>query len=225
MHTSDVQPLIEAVWQYCQAEHWQEAYELMNEEGLFYCLRLWGANTLLLELCQLLLSKNWQFTPGDMAVIYSYIASTSGVLGQKTEALKYYERALLIRREVGERGGEGRTLNNLGRVYNALGQQAKAIEYCERALYLAKEVGDRGGEGRTLHNIGMIYAYAAKPRYDVALACVLLAKNLLNEYRVPRMLKMKCNGWRICVRELVRNATLHCWHRLSHVRSRLWSRR
>ena len=29
------EPLIEAVWQFCQAEQWQEAYGLMNKEYLF----------------------------------------------------------------------------------------------------------------------------------------------------------------------------------------------
>src|SRR5260221_9230759 len=42
----DVKPLIEAFWQYCQAGKWQEAYDLMLEEGLFADLRRWGRNTI-----------------------------------------------------------------------------------------------------------------------------------------------------------------------------------
>jgi tetratricopeptide (TPR) repeat protein len=131
---SDVQPLIEAVWQFCQAGAFQEAYELMEQEGLFGDLRRWGGNTILLELCQLLLAEDWHFTPQQKALICSNIASTSGVLGQKQEALKYYEQALRIRREVGDRGGEGTTLNNLGGVYDDLGQKQEALKYYEQAL-------------------------------------------------------------------------------------------
>ncbi len=93
---ADVQPLIEAVWQFCQAGKYQEAYQLMDDEELFSNLRLWGANTDLLELCQLLLSGNWQWTQQEKALIYSNVASVSGVLGKKQEALQYYERALAI---------------------------------------------------------------------------------------------------------------------------------
>ena len=66
----DVQPLIEAVWQFCQAEQWQEAYELMDKEYLFSDLRLWGGNVILLELCQFLLSSNWPPEPLQLSVIY-----------------------------------------------------------------------------------------------------------------------------------------------------------
>ncbi len=129
----------------------------MEHEGLFGDLRRWGGNTILLELCQLLLAENWEFTPQQKALIYSNIASTSGVLGQKQEALKYYEQALRIFGEVGDRGGEGTTLNNLGRVYNALGQKQEALKYYEQALRIRREVGDRGGEGTTLNNLGRVY--------------------------------------------------------------------
>jgi len=32
---SDVHDLIEAIWQFCQAEQWEEAYDLMGQEGIF----------------------------------------------------------------------------------------------------------------------------------------------------------------------------------------------
>ncbi len=51
----DVHSLVEAVQHYCAAEQWQKAYELMSEEGLFADLRTWGENSLLLELCELLM--------------------------------------------------------------------------------------------------------------------------------------------------------------------------
>jgi len=104
-------------------------------------------------------------------------------LGQKAKALDYYEQALVLRREVGDRAGEGTTLNNLGGVYDDLGQKAKALDYYEQALVLMREVGDRAGEGTTLHNIGMIYANVGQ--FDVALACVLLAKALYEYVQSP----------------------------------------
>ena len=180
---SDVQPLIEAVWQLAQAGQFQEAYEIMERESLFSNLRLWGGNATLLELCHLLLSEDWKYTQQQRALIYSYIASTSGVLGQKQEALQYYQQALAIYREVGDRGGEGTTLNNLGRVYHALGKKQEALQYYQQALELHKKVENPYMEGITLHNIGMIYD--SQSRYDVALACILRAKALFERVQSP----------------------------------------
>jgi hypothetical protein len=30
----DVEPLLEVIWQYCQAEQWQKAYAILEQEGL-----------------------------------------------------------------------------------------------------------------------------------------------------------------------------------------------
>jgi hypothetical protein len=84
---------------------------------------------------------------------------------------------------VGDRSGEGATLNNLGGVYDDLGQKDKALDYYQQALAICREVGDRAGEGTTLHNIGMIYAGFGW--LDAALACVLLAKALFEYVQSP----------------------------------------
>src|SRR5260221_7205691 len=49
---SDIQPLVEMVWHYCQAEQWREAYNLMEQEELFIDLTRWGRSTTLLDLCK-----------------------------------------------------------------------------------------------------------------------------------------------------------------------------
>ena len=67
-------------------------------------------------------------------------------LGEKRKALDYYEQALPLIRQVGDRAGEATTLNNIGGVYAALGDKRKALDYYEQALPLRRQVGDRGGE-------------------------------------------------------------------------------
>ena len=96
-------------------------------------------------------------------------------LGKQEEALKYYEQALAIRREVGNRSGEGTTLNNLGVVYDALGKKEEALKYYEQALASSREVGNRSGEGTTLNNLGKVYDDLGKKEealkyYEQALA-------------------------------------------------------
>ena len=57
-------------------------------------------------------------------------------LGDKRKALDFYEQALPLRRQVGDRGGEATTLNNIGSVYSALGDKRKALDFYEQALPL-----------------------------------------------------------------------------------------
>ena len=111
------------------------------------------------------------------------LAGISHAIGRTHKALRLYEQALAIRREVDDRSGEGTTLNNLGGVYNALGQKPQALAYYQQALAIWREVGDRSGEGITLHNIGMIYAGFGQ--LDVVLACALLAKALFEYVQSP----------------------------------------
>ena len=47
------------------------------------------------------------------------LAWTYDDLGQRSEALRLYEEALPIRREVGDRAGEATTLNNMAGMYYA----------------------------------------------------------------------------------------------------------
>ena len=110
----DVQPFVEAVWHFCQAEQWQDAYKLMNDEWLFTDLRRWGRNEQLLEIGKMLEAGKAQVTPSQVAHIHNNLGSVSNALGNKQEALRYYGEALSIRREVGDRGGEGTTLHNIG---------------------------------------------------------------------------------------------------------------
>jgi CHAT domain-containing protein/Tfp pilus assembly protein PilF len=78
-------------------------------------------------------------------------------LGENQKALKYYNQALLLRREVGDYRGEAATLNNIGLVYNSLGEKQRALEYYNQALPLKRAVNDQSSEATTLNNIGAVY--------------------------------------------------------------------
>lgn len=153
----DIQPLVEAVWQYCQANQWQAAYDLMDEEDMFNDLLLWGNNTLLVELCQVLLEGQSSYKPQLVASIYHYAANAYRVLGQKNIALKTYQETLRLRKEERNRVAEGVVLNDLGGVYDDLGEKRKALDYYEQALVIYREKGNRKFEGTALNNLGSVY--------------------------------------------------------------------
>jgi tetratricopeptide (TPR) repeat protein len=157
--SSDVHDLIEAIWQYSQAEQWQEAYDLMRREWIFPQLNLWGNNATLLELYTLFLpSQKWQPEDAQAALIYNNLGLALRDLGQMRQAQGYFEKALRLRRQIDDRKGEGASLNHLGRVYADLGEKERAKEYLEQALQIRREVKDRQGETTTLNNLGHVYA-------------------------------------------------------------------
>jgi tetratricopeptide (TPR) repeat protein len=61
-------------------------------------------------------------------------------LGQVVWANGYYERQLVIVREIGDRRGEGASLGNLGLPYANLGQVERAIGLLEQALRIGQEI-------------------------------------------------------------------------------------
>jgi tetratricopeptide (TPR) repeat protein len=83
--------------------------------------------------------------------------SISENLGEKTNALMFYETALEFFRTVADKYWEAVTLNNIAVVYSALGEQQKALEYLKRSLSLRRAIGDRSSEALTLNNIGFLY--------------------------------------------------------------------
>jgi tetratricopeptide (TPR) repeat protein len=85
-------------------------------------------------------------------------------LGEPRRAIEFYDQALAISREIGDRGDEGADLGALGLAYADLGEPRRAIEYLEQALVIAREIGDRRNEGNWLGNLGLAYVALGEPR-------------------------------------------------------------
>jgi tetratricopeptide (TPR) repeat protein len=155
---SDVQPLIEAVWQLCQAEQWREAYELMRQEAIFVDLERWGGYAILLDLYQLLPPPDkWRLEPSQAAHLYNHWGEAYRSLGRREQARERFECALHISQTEGERKEEGWALNNLGRVEAALENKERGLKYYEQALVIFKEEKDLAGESTALTNLGWVY--------------------------------------------------------------------
>jgi len=95
------------------------------------------------------------------------------------ESLKHYQQSLEIRNEVGDRKGEGVTLNNISKIYKAWGRYDEALVMLQQSLEIRKEVGDRSGEGVTLNNISTLYQDWG--RYDEALDALQQSLEIFKE--------------------------------------------
>ncbi len=88
---------------------------------------------------------------------FSNVGYTYLVLGDQQNALDYYNRALLLCRELRDSRTEAITLNNIGAVYDTQGDKQAALDYFNRALLLYREVKDNKNEAASLNNIGLLY--------------------------------------------------------------------
>ncbi|WP_146066587.1 tetratricopeptide repeat protein, partial [Candidatus Venteria ishoeyi] len=96
-------------------------------------------------------------------------------LGDYDTALDTLKKSLLIQQEIGDKSGEGTTLNNISQIYDARGDYDTALDYLKKSLRIQQEIGDKSGEGTTLNNISQIFQ--ARGDYDTALDT--LKKSLL----------------------------------------------
>ncbi|MGR3278719.1 tetratricopeptide repeat protein, partial [Acaryochloris marina NIES-2412] len=72
-------------------------------------------------------------------------------------ALQSWEQSLKLYRQIGNRLGEAKSLNNLGIAYYSLGQYQKAISFLQQTLDISREIGNREIEANALGNLGSAY--------------------------------------------------------------------
>jgi tetratricopeptide (TPR) repeat protein len=81
---------------------------------------------------------------------------------QKSEfkaALRSWEQALQIYREIQDLAGEGAVLDNLGIACSSLADYQKAIDFHQQSLAIAIQMVDLTGVGGALGNLGNTYRY------------------------------------------------------------------
>ena len=81
-------------------------------------------------------------------------------LGEYGKAQEYLEKAVAIRKEIGDIKGESADYGNLGSVFHSHGQYGKANEYLEKALAIKNEIGDKNGEASNYGNLGTVFDFS-----------------------------------------------------------------
>ncbi len=88
-------------------------------------------------------------------------------LGQYDTALDFYKQSLAIQQQIGDKYGEGTTLNNMPTTAHARCDYDNALDFLKQSLAIFQEIGDKQGEGSTLNN--MATTAHARGDYDTAL--------------------------------------------------------
>ncbi len=92
--------------------------------------------------------------PLQRARAMSHLGAALRGSGQEEEARHCFEEALRLYRELGDRGGEGRILNQLAIMDLSHGRTQEARRLFQDALALLREAGLRGSEGGCLGDMG-----------------------------------------------------------------------
>jgi len=139
----------------CQAADYDTAAEILSDID-FDCLFRWGHYRFLIELRRHL--DGYVSDPWHRLAHIASLGNCYQAMGGYQAAMRHHREALVIAREIGDRGGEGNCLGNIGSCYQATGDYQAAMRNHGEALGIAREIGDRGGEGVCLGNLGVCHA-------------------------------------------------------------------
>ena len=102
-------------------------------------------------------------------------------VGQYDKAEEYLQKALVIKTEIGDRGGEASCYGNLGTVFRTVGD-FEASEVClEKALFISRDIGDGRKEFEILLGYAVLYLYQYKIKDS--LSCLYLCIEKYEELR------------------------------------------
>jgi CHAT domain-containing protein len=110
-----------------------------------------------------------------------YVGSAYAYEGNQLDALEIFKRTADLAREIGNRKGLSRALNNISGVLGNLGRYEESLSYMYQCMDVARELGDLPMQYTVLTNIGRLYMATGEP--DKAEA------PLLESLRIGRDLK------------------------------------
>ena len=90
------------------------------------------------------------------AVVLGYIANCQRKLGNLDEALQFAQHALRMKEELGDRGEQGNTHNQLGLIEWERADYPAAIQHLRLAIEIGASIGDEELQGSAHNNLGLV---------------------------------------------------------------------
>jgi tetratricopeptide (TPR) repeat protein len=153
----DIVYLLETIRHQCLGWHWQQACDLLISEGIYESMVQWGAWNALIVLYMTMLPPHSVLTRRDEGLICNHLGLLYDRLGDYQRSRAYYERALVVQRQVGDQHGEAITLTNQGELFRGQNALQLARATFEQARALNKQLRDPLLESVLLHNLGILH--------------------------------------------------------------------
>lgn len=106
--------------------------------------------------------------PKGIAALYDNLGSLYSNNGNYKKAIQYYDAALKINRQIGNKRNEAGNIINIGSVYQRQGDDARALENSFKALKITQAIDEKGYTALLYGNISDVYA--SQENYSMALA-------------------------------------------------------
>lgn len=126
-----------------------------------------------LALVELKKSESLAKTKNELAANASFLGTINQYMGNADEAIKQYNRALTLQRELNNLNGIAGELNNLATIYSSMNQTDKALEYYRDSLNTEP---DQLKKSTCYANIAMVLAEQGK--FEEAAAAIGNAINI-----------------------------------------------
>ncbi len=180
----DIVYLLETIRHQCLAWHWQQACDLLIDEGIYESMVQWGAWNSLIVLYMTMLPPNSVLTRRDEGLICNHLGLLYDRLGDYQLSRAYYERALVVQRQVGDQHGEAITLTNQGELFRGQNALQLARTTFEQARALNKQLRDPLLESVLLHNLGILHHTVKdyKQAFNYYLEALRFAQTLEEHY-------------------------------------------
>lgn len=105
-----------------------------------------------------------------IAEVFAAIANIDMAEGELDSADEQLRLALAEYREIGDRAGEARILNNLGYLRRLQGRFDDALPFHQASLDIRRDIGDRVGTGRVLGMLSILYGSQGEHQKAIAAA-------------------------------------------------------
>src|SRR5262249_21778460 len=130
--------------------------------------------------------------PGEIAYTLNQLGAIADSLGDRQQAINYYNQSLPLWRAANDRQSEAAALTQLGRVYNSIGEKQQAQQFFDQARLLVltsslmRVVGEDNRAAVMVFNLGKLYEEQGQPQqalqnYQRALALWRDAKDQKGE--------------------------------------------
>lgn len=153
---NEITPLLAMLEHLCLGWHWQMAYDQLNGQGLDEELTRWEMWHTLIQLYEMMSPPVGSLHRRTEGLVHGALGTLYGCLGEHEQSHAYYNSALAIQRELGDRQSEALILTNQGETLRNLGDLDTARHIFEQAMSLARPQENPELACVLLHNMALL---------------------------------------------------------------------